>query len=151
MQVQKVGGANKGRGGERGGAVKEVRRATGRDRRVQGGCGKDMGGEGPAQGSSRKPRGLALKGWRRSWRRRSNNAQKQWWQYNASQRLCTATFQKTERSCYLVVGSSFYVWLAVRAVVVCSVNLCVIKPGPIICGLPLVVSLTIKIGAAPNN
>ena len=52
---------------------------------------------------------------------------------------------------YLVVGSSFYVWLAVRAVVVCSVNLCVIKPGPIICGLPLVVSLTIKIAAAPNN
>ena len=48
MQVQKVGGANNGRGGEHGGAVKEVRRATGRDRRVRGGCGKDMGGEGPA-------------------------------------------------------------------------------------------------------
>ena len=62
MQVQKVGGANKGRGGERGGAVKEVRRATGRDRRVRGGCGKDMGGEGPAQGEGCGPVG-SQEGW----------------------------------------------------------------------------------------
>ena len=57
MQVEKVGGANKGRGGERGEAVKEVRRETGRDREVRGGCGKDMGGEGPAQGEGCRPVG----------------------------------------------------------------------------------------------
>ena len=62
MQVQKVGGANKGIVGEREGAVKEVRRATCRDQRNRGGCGKYMGGEGPAQGEGCGPVG-SQEGW----------------------------------------------------------------------------------------